>query len=206
LGSKYITAFSSNTGIVLDSTTPNPSNPATTQEKVGVGVDLTLNQGQSVTVSYSGNFVFPQTNIPTSGNYALSLQSISSNATYTIDQILGHGHYSNIARLVQQNPTVDNVAIKVPSGSNSTDPQVLAYNVVEIESVGVASEGTVESTQHFHSISRTNPTQSISVNINQVNDVPGENITTTINLASENTKAFNDINPAFILVEYLIKY
>jgi hypothetical protein len=206
LGSKYITAFSSNTGIILDSTTPNPTNPATTQEKVGVGVDLTLNQGPSVTVSYSGNMVFPPTNIPTSGNYALSLQSISANSTYSIDQILGHGHYSNTARLTQQNPTTENAAIRIPSGSNANDPAVLAYNVIEIESVGVISEGTVESTQHFHSIGRTNPTHSISANIREVSDVPGENITTTITLASEDTKAFNDINPAFVLVEYLIKY
>lgn len=203
LGSKYMTAFSSNTGLILDATAQSPTDPTRTTEKVGVGVELTLNQGSTITVQYTGNLIFPQTNIPVSGNYALSMSSLSATGTYTAEQILAHGHYANASRLKREEPTIDNAAIDTP---NDIDPPVAAYDIIEYESQGVPSYGSTESTQHFHSITRSSVTKNVSVVANQVNDVSGEGIITTVNLASSNTTAFNDINPAFILVEYLIKY
>lgn len=206
LGSKYITAFASNTGLFLDSVAPNPNSAGTETEKVGIGVSLTLNQGNSVTVSYSGNLIAPSFNIPISGNYAMSMESISAAGTFSDEQILTHGHYVNAARLKRASPQTDDLATGNRRRGGDIEPQEQWVNVNEFESVNVGVAGSQESTQHFHSISRTNPTKNIAVNVNQVNTISVEPITTTVNLAAENTTAFNDINHAFILVEYLIKY
>jgi hypothetical protein len=206
LGSKYITAFSSNTGLFLDATSANPNSPGTETEKVGIGVSLNLNQGNSISVAYSGNFTLPLTNIPISGNYAMSMESISAPGTFTDEQILAHGHYVNAARLKEETPRFENLAVGNRRRGGDIEPQEEWVNVVEFETVNVGVAGSVSSTQHFHSLSRTNPTKDISVNIPVVNNISIEPITTTVNLASENTTAFNDINHAFILVEYLIKY
>lgn len=206
LGSKYITAFSSNAGLFLDDTSQNP-NSATETEKVGIGVTLNLNQGESIDVTYTGNIILPQTNIPVSGNYALSMDYLTASGGYSDEQVLAHGHYVNAARLKKENPTgPENFSVGTNCGTPDPPQAGQVLNVVELEDVSVGVSGSVADTQHFHSIQRTNPTKNISVNIPQVNDIPIETITTTVTLASENTTAFNDINQAFILVEYLIKY
>lgn len=208
LGSKYITAFSSNTGLILDDQAENPNSPSTTAEKVGVGVSLTLNQGTSIGVSYSGNLVIPQTDIPITGNYALSLQSISPAGYITDTQMLAHGHYANAARLKEDSTESPDASTNERQGSsgNIKFSGTGGYNWIEYESQGVPSTGSSSTTEHFHTIQRTAPTDNIAAVVNQINDVPGDGIVTTVNLASENTTAFNDINPPFILVEYLIKF
>lgn len=206
LGSKYITAFSSNAGLFLDDTSQNP-NSSNQTEKVGIGVTLNLNQGSSVEVTYTGTLGIPETSIPVSGNYALAMDFTTASAGYTEDQVLAHGHYVNAARLKEDAPREQNFG----TGTNNREPFDLPpdgrfTNVVELEEVNVGTTGSQADTEHFHSIARTNPTKSITVNIPEIDDIPVESITTTVTLASENTTAFNDINQSFILVEYLIKY
>lgn len=204
LGSKYITAFSSNTGLFLDSTAPNPVNPSTTREKVGIGVDLSLNQGSSLTIQYTGNFSIPTTNIPVSGNYVLEMDGVSASANIGEEQILAHGHYSNATRLVNGSPPSRDAAMTAP-GINDVYGGAGGWDVVEFEEQVIQSAGDIASTSHIHSISRTNPTHNTAVNLNTF-EVDGSPVTTTVNLASENTTAFNDITQKFILVEYLIKF
>lgn len=206
LGSKYITAFSSNTGLFLDSLAPNPNSAGTETEKVGIGVSLNLNQGNSITVSYTGNLKLPVTNVPVSGNYGMSMESVSAAGTFSDEQVLAHGHYVNAARLKEATPRTENLARGNRRRGGDIEAQEQWVNVIEFETVNVGVAGSSESTQHFHSLSRTNPTKTMSVNLPATNNISVESITTTVNLSSENTTAFNDINQAFILVEYLIKY
>lgn len=206
LGSKYITAFSSNTGIILDSTAPNPTNPSTTRERVGVGVDLTLNQGTEITFNYSGNITVPTTNIPITGNYVMTLDGSSSEGFISEEQILAHGHYVNAARLKTASPPSVSFALSAPNIPNNDQYTGSGgYTVIEYEEYPTEIGGSLSSTGHFHSLSRTNPTHNAAANINSFN-LDGSPITTTVTLASENTTAFNDIVQKFILVEYLIKY
>lgn len=204
LGSKYITGFSSNTGLILDATAENPSVPNTERERVGVGVELTLNQGETITVNYSGNFTVPSTNIPISGNYILTMDGSSGSGTITEEQILAHGHYSNAARL----KTASIPAIEFATNTPKIDDLYKSpggYDAVEEEEISVSSAGDLSSTQHIHGIGRVNPTKVISANIDQF-AIEGSPVTTTVNLASSTTTAFNDIAQKFILVEYLIKF
>lgn len=205
LGSKYITAFSSNTGLFLDDTSQNP-NSTTQTEKVGIGVTLNLNGGNSVEVSYSGNLVLPPTSIPVSGNYAMAMDYLTQSSGHIEEQILAHGHFSNAARLVRSTAR-DEREFAIGAKCTPDDPVPGQFvNVVEFEDISVGITGSISDTQHFHSISRTNPTKNVTVNVPEVSTIPIETITTTVTLASENTTAFNDINQRFILVEYLIKY
>jgi hypothetical protein len=206
-GSKYVTAFSSNTGIILDNTAPNPNTPGTFQEKVGVGVDLTLNQGEQITFNYSGNFSVPQTDIPISGNYILSMGGQSATGTIAEEQILTHGHYSNAARLKLATAPNKKVATFAPGPNLAGDLYTGAggWDTIEFEDIPVQSSGSISSTQHEHGIKRTNPTHTASAYIESF-QIDASPVTTTVQLASEDTTAFNDISQKFILVEYLIKF
>jgi hypothetical protein len=205
LGSKFITAFSSNTGLVLDSEALNPNSTQTT-ERVGIEVELTLNQGQEITFNYSGNFSVPTTNIPVSGNYTLTLNSQSATATIGDEQILSHGHYANSARLKTQNPGSRSIATFAPRIANGDlYSGAGGYNVIEGEELSVEAIGSVESTQHQHSVSRINPTHTTAALLDTF-QLDGSAVSTTVTLASEDTTAFNDVTQKFILVEYLIKF
>jgi hypothetical protein len=203
LGSKFLTSFSSNTGLVLDAEAENPNSTAT-RERVGIGVELELNQGTEITFNYSGNFNIPTTEVPVSGNYSLEMNSVSATGTIGVEQILAHGHYSNIARLKSQNfPYVE---IAIGSGvPGDLVPDGFALDVVEINELSVESSGTFESTQHIHGVKRINPTNNTAVQMNSF-EIDAGPVSTNVTLAAEDTTAFNDVTQKFILVEYLIKF
>jgi hypothetical protein len=200
LGSKYITSFSSNTGIILNNTASNPRTPTTIQERVGVGVELILNQGEQITFNYTGNFSVPQTDIPISGNYILSMSGQSALGTITEEQILTHGHYSNAVRLKESSPPNQRIAL-----NGGAKYEGGGFDVIEFDDIPIESSGDIVSTQHQHGITRTNPTHDASAYI-EAFQIDASPVTTTVTLASEDTTAFNDIAPKFILVEYLIKF
>lgn len=205
LGSKYITAFSSNTGLLLDSEAVNPTSTIP-RERVGVGVELILNQGSEITFNYSGNFSVPTTSIPVSGNYVLTMDGSSAEASISEEQILAHGHYSNAARLKTQSPPSVSFAIQAPNIPNGDVYQGAGgYNVVENEELPIQSAGSVTATQHQHAVSRVNPTHNTSALMNSF-EIDASPVSTKVTLASEDTTAFNDITQKFILVEYLIKF
>jgi len=205
LGSKSINAASSNTGLVLDASALNP-NTSTFQERVGIGCDLELNQGTEITVSYSGNFSVPTTPIPISGNYTMEVEGSSSVQGFTQEQILSHGHYTNIARALRGQGINKNFATGVASGTYlDQSPEGTVVDVTPIDETSIEAAGTLESTQHLHGISRTNPTTNISAQLNSF-EIDGSAITTTVNLGSTDKTAFNDVTQKFVLVEYLIKF
>lgn len=205
LGSKSITAATANTNILLDATAvDNVSN--TERERVGIAVDLTLNQGSEITYSYTGNFTVPTTGVPVSGNYVLEYNAQSATARIAPDGILAHGHYGNSARLKTQSPPSVNYATFAPRIANGDVYQGEGgINVIEQDSRVVTAAGDTVGTQHEHTIRRTNPTANTTVTMNSF-ALNAEALTTTVTLASEDTSAFNDITQKFILVEYLIKY
>jgi hypothetical protein len=203
LGSKFLTSFSSNTGLVLDAEAENP-NSTTTRERVGIGVELELNQGTEITFNYSGNFNIPTTEVPVSGNYSLEMNSTSATGVIGSEQILSHGHYSNIARLKTRNFPYEEIAVFAPVIGDLVDVGY-ALDVIEINELSVESSGTVESTQHIHGVRRTNPTNDTAVQLNTF-EIDAGPVSTNVTLAAEDTTAFNDVTQKFILVEYLIKF
>ena len=205
LGSKFLTSFSSNTGLVLDAEAENPNSTAT-RERVGIGVELELNQGTEITFNYSGNFNIPTTVVPVSGNYSLEMDSVSATGTIGVEQILSHGHYSNIARFKSQNFPAVRVATSAPGIPDLDIPTGdVSIGAIEINELSVQSSGTVESTQHIHGVRRTNPTNDTAVQLNTF-EIDAGPVSTNVTLAAEDTTAFNDVTQKFILVEYLIKF
>jgi hypothetical protein len=196
-GSKYLSASTSNTALVSDATAIQQTTGATV-ERVGVGVDITSNQGEEITVNYSGNFVIPTTDIPISGNFVMNVPFQSAVSQITADQILTHGHYSTVARLATQN--VNTREWDNGGASGTVSPTVAPY-----EEFPVGTSGSVISTQHEHGVQRTNPTTNIAAQLNSV-EIDASAITTTVNVGVSDTTAFNDITQKFILVEYLIKF
>jgi len=203
LGSKSLTAFSSNTGLILDATAENPNSTAFS-ERVGVGVDLELNQGQQITVNYSGNFSVPTTPIPISGNYTMEAPPTSALQTFTQEQILSHGHYSNVARALRAQGISKNFA-EDAVGIGDVSPEGVVADVITVDEIPIDSSGSLQSTEHIHGISRTNPTTNISAQLNSF-EIDASAVSTTVNLGTSGKTAFNDVTQKFILVEYLIKF
>lgn len=204
LGSKSINAASSNTGLVLDAFAVNP-NTSTFQERVGIGVDLELNQGTEVTVNYSGNFTVPTTPIPISGNYTMEVPSVTNLQSFTQEQILSHGHYTNIARILRGSPINKTFATGTAGGVTDLSPEGTVADVIPIDEISTEASGSLQSTEHIHGISRTNPTTNISAQLNSF-EIDASAVTTTVNLGSTDKTAFNDVTQKFVLVEYLIKF
>lgn len=196
-GSKYLSASTSNTGLVFDATAIQESTGRVV-ERVGVGVDLVSNQGEEITVNYSGNFAIPTTDIPISGNFVLDAPFQSAAAQIRQEQILTHGHYANVARI--ESPNVNSREWDNGGAGGRVSPVVRPYNQFP---VGIS--GSVQSTQHEHGISRTNPNTNITASL-QSTEIDASNITTTVNVDVSDTTAFNDVTQRFILVEYLIKF
>jgi hypothetical protein len=204
LGSKSLTAFSSNTGLILDATAENPNSTAFS-ERVGIGVDLELNQGQQITVNYSGNFSVPTTPIPISGNYTMEVPAVSPLQTFTQDQLLSHGHYSNVARALRGVGITKNFATGTAGGVTDVSPEGVVADVIAIDEISIQASGSLQSTEHIHGISRTNPTTNISAQLNSF-EIDASAVSTTVNLGTSGKTAFNDVTQKFILVEYLIKF
>jgi len=199
-GSKYLSSSSSNTSLVLDATAVEPDTQQIV-ERVGIGVELVLNRGEDVTFNYTGNFSVPTTPIPISGNYLMNVPFQSSTSSISQSQMLTHGHYSNAARLMRS-------VVKereFSDGTRDDSSGELKTDITEAGQIGTTSAGSVSSTQHEHGLSRTNPTSNVSAQLNSF-ELDGSAVTTTVNLGSSNTSAFNDVTQKFILVEYLIKF
>lgn len=220
LGSKYMRASTANglynNIIVVD--------PETSRQfsRVGVEVDLSLNQGNSIEVFYSGEFITPTLPIgfSPSSNFVSTLPSSTGVGTVSDDQYLSHGHYSNAVitwRNEGLNSANDN-NIVVTGSSPILDRDIgvggrvdgdknlnnaTGINVTPVELTTQAAGSSLE-TQHTHSVAKSPVSKSLSSNITSYG-IPAENIITTVNLTSKKIYKLDDIQHKFIIVEFLIK-
>jgi hypothetical protein len=175
------------------------------QRKVGVSVDLSSNLGTgstvNATISYTGEFAVPSRNLTMSGNYALTMQTSTGTSSVPTDTVLPHAHFSNTVSI--EDPTSKRGSSNVDAGAGYTaeDP----YDVEEQQSFVPATGLNLADTVHDHLIQRTNITRSLVPTVPSYN-VSSENITTAVTLRVDDTYVMNDIQPRFILVEYLIKF
>ena len=206
LGSKCITAGSSSSGVILDANVVDPTNGVST-DKTGIGVELSLNQGTAITVNYSGNFSVPTTNVPVSGNYVMDFAGISANANIAAEQFLPHGHYANAIRLAPEDDSTipsEEVCVSSPTLNDTELNTSGGEGINVIDDSIISASGSIEQTEHLHSVSRTNPTHNTSASIPTF-EVDGSPITTTVNISADDTTVFDEIPQRFIIVEYLIK-
>ena len=214
LGSKYMNASSAN-GRYDNITVVDPITSRVYQ-RVGVEVELSLNQGESVEVFYGGQFAVPNIPIPfsESSNFISSLASTTDEGTISDTQMLAHGHYANSlmtwrsrgissADDAQFGVTGPDVAV---GGGKVTDQNNAVGGGYEVDPVDTttAPSGSDTGTIHTHSISKSPISKSISSNISTFQVAP-ENIITTVNFSKKNIYKLDDIQHRFILVEFLIK-
>jgi microcystin-dependent protein len=181
------------------------SNTGSQQRKVGVSVDVSSNLGTgssvTATITYSGEFSVPSRNLSMSGNYSLTMETSTRTSAVSSDTILPHAHFSNTVSI--EDPTNKRGASRVDAGGGYTaeDP----YDVEAVESFVPSTGLNTADTVHDHLIQRTNITRSLLPTVPSYN-VSVENISTDVILRVDDTFVMNDIQPRFILVEYLIKF
>lgn len=204
LGSKYIKSSASSGGYDAIETT---NTVGSVKKRVGVAVNLSSNISVSprfeVPFQYTGNFYVGRFEIPIFGNFALELDTVSSSDPAGAETFLPHGHMSNTVALKheggQYSPTQNS---EIDGGGGYTQNGRYVADPVEtlIPSTGLSIADTV----HEHIIQYTSPTSNISSEVEEI-FISAENITTNLTVNTDSTTAMNDVQPYFILVEYLIK-
>jgi hypothetical protein len=214
LGSKYMNASSAN-GRYDNITVVDPITSRVYQ-RVGVEVELSLNEGNAVEVFYGGEFSVPTIPITfsQSANFVTTLATQTEIGTFNDSQILSHGHYSNSLMTWRSRgiSTSDDSQFGVTGGDIATggpkvnDQNNTANGGLEVDPVETITSpaGSETSTSHTHSLAKSTISKSISSNISSFGVTP-ENITTTVNFSKSNIFKLDDIQHRFILVEFLIK-
>jgi hypothetical protein len=222
LGSKYMRASTAN-GIYNNLTVLDPFSGRTVQ-RVGVEVELNLNQGNQIDFFYSGSFVVPEVPIPfsPSSNFVSTLDGITGDAGFSAEQALSHGHYSNSA-ISWRNEALDtrndrDLGVGINSGSVSiSDPPLNQQNnrndpdnsvgsgyFVEQFTTLTSITGAASETLHSHGMSKSPISKNIDSNFSQFQISP-TNVVTRVNLSSKNIFKMDDIQHRFVIVEFLIK-
>lgn len=197
LGSKYIRAYPTS-GVYEYDTITNPINSSVVP-KVGIGVDLTLNSGTSLSVNYSGNISVPSVTVPISStyNFGTNLAYLTGTGAPDYTSFLPHGHYTNLVSR-SSNSEVANCS------SSDVSPTLTQTSVDVVDGAPTSIGGDFTGVQHVHGITRSTVSRSNTSNNYAVSVLP-DNITTTVNISVQGTFKMDDIQPKFILVEYLIK-
>jgi hypothetical protein len=215
LGSKYMNASSAN-GRYDNITVVDPITSRVYQ-RVGVEVELSLNEGNSVEISYGGQFTVPNIPIPfpESSNFVSTLAASSDDGTIGDTQMLAHGHYSNAAitwrsRGISSEDDAQfgvNTRPEIATGGpkvNDQNPNPGSGYTLDPNEITTAPAGSSSATTHTHSISKSPISKSISSNVSSF-QLPPSNIITTVNFSKSNIFKLDDIQHRFILVEFLIK-
>lgn len=195
IGSKYIRSMTVSGGYAHLTAT----NPLTSTEvsRVGIAATVETNISSPVEVFYGGNFSIPSNPVPINqnSNFGTTLGGITPTGYPDHTAYLPHGHYANTVSR-QSNSQTANCASAGGDISTRTD--------VDISDGDSGSAGSFDSVTHAHNLIRSpisrNTTQ------NNISSILGpDNISTLITLNPSNVSKMDDIQPTFILVEYLIK-
>lgn len=198
LGSKYILAQRSSGAYDNLKVT----NPLTGSEvfKVGIATNLSLNRGTSLETTYSGSFNIPSVPVdfPVSQNFGTTIPGRIEDDLFSDNQMLPHGHHSNTAI---NNGAQESGNVSVSDSSpefQATDSSVTS----DFTSIG----GTEVGVTHGHSLDRTAPSRNVLSSNTVATTLLADTLVTTTNLTVANTFKMDDLQPRFILVEFLIKY
>ena len=195
LGSKYIRSAVVSGG--YDHLTV--INPVTSNEvaRVGVATTVETNIQSPVQVFYNGNLSIPSNPVPITetSNFGTTLSGITPTGYPDHTAYLPHGHFSNTVSR-QSNGETANCA----SGGGDTSSRTQ----VDISDGDSGTTGSFSSVTHAHNLTRSPVTRSTTQN-NIATTVGPDNISTSVTLNPSNTFKMDDIQHAFILVEYLIK-
>lgn len=204
LGSKFIQANSSS-GVYTGDTILSPNDVVT--QKVGIGVDLSLNLGNELNMPYTGEFSIPQQPITFLGNqnFGTTLGVVTDEVSVNDSSYLMHGHYSNLSVYAYGNPAGENQSVSMSVGGADPSPFVTSINSVAIVGQVTQVAGEQENATHLHVVDRTFPTRSTNSSVTAFT-ADGFNVSSEVNLVEANTFKMDDLVPRYILVEYLIKF
>lgn len=198
LGSKFITASSAN-GTYNNLFVENPTTGQLVT-RVGVEAELSLNVGEEVITTYTGDFQTPiiPVEFSSTARFVSTLRTGIDDGFVLENSMLSHGHYSNAAA-VRSGPFSANVCTDAsPVDDNKAG---LFSNQEEIiTSVGGSTAGTT----HSHQVERSAVDTQLVSNIDSIG-MSGELIETRTKLSKSNLFKFDDIQHRFMLVIYLIK-
>jgi len=202
LGSKYIKASPSSGG--YESYYAVGAASGILQPKVGVDVELESTEGEgqiTVAIQYTGSFAIPARSVTLNGNLAISIPGSTDQSTVTSDSMLPHGHWANTVSLrgtaVTENHSYDTTQT---FGAECTFRG-------EAVNTQIGDDLSEEATLHSHTVKYGSPpTKSISGNIAALTAPVEDKVFTDVKINIDDTYVINDVQPPFILVEYLIKY
>jgi hypothetical protein len=196
LGSKYVRATPTSGGYNYLTST----NPLTDSEvlRVGVAATVSTNITNPITIFYTGAMSIPSVAIPISAtlNFGSTLGATTPEGYPDYTSFLPHGHYCN---LVQRDDNVMNANCSTQDASAE-----LTKTDVDVIDDYTSVAGTTTGVTHTHGMTRSPVTRS-TTQVNVATTITPDNITTTVNLNTTNISKMDDIQHAFILVEYLIK-
>jgi len=200
LGSKVIIA-GSGVGEYLGDTVETDSTP---QKKVGVSVELVSNVGNTIALTYSGNFnVLAGAASPLLRNPRVTFPSGRKVGDFILDEsnFQAHGHDGNQTVLnFIGNHAMRNEIGPQAGGGNTASGSALASNSVSDTSA------TTISKSHTHTFPAPTSFPHNFTYAYAAFSVPADNIVTTLNLSVKNVKKLDEAVSPFVLVEYIIKY
>jgi hypothetical protein len=195
LGSKYIRSMPVSGGYAHLTAT----NPLTLNEvaRVGVAATVETNIQTPVQVFYTGNLSIPSNPVPITetSNFGTTLSGITPTGYPDYSAYLPHGHYAN---------TVSRQSVAEGANCASGGGDTSSRSQVDISDADSGTSGSFTSVTHAHNLTRSPVTRTTTQN-NISTTVGPDNISTSVTLNPRNTYKMDDIQHAFILVEYLIK-
>ena len=196
LGSKYVRATPTAGGYNYLTSI----NPLTGSEvlRVGVAATVSTNITNPITIFYTGDMNIPPVTVPIAAtlNFGSTIGATTPEGYPDSTSFLPHGHYCN---LVQRDDNIMNANCSTQDASAE-----LEKTDVDVIDDYTSIAGTTTGVTHTHGLTRT-PVARSTTQTNLSTKITPDNITTTVNLNTTNISKMDDIQHAFILVEYLIK-
>ena len=206
LGAKSIIASNASGVYTGDTVDDNNTSPKTIVPKVGIGADVTLNQGTTLNMNYSGAFSTPQWDIPfiSNQNWGTNMGVVFDTETANDTGFLMHSHFSNLSVWAYSNTEDYSARMSVSDAS----PEYPGINSVAVIGQVTPIAGSQTQSVHQHTVQRTFPTRNTNdfdAHINAFTS-DGFNVVTETKLVEQNTIKMDDIVPKYIIVEFFIKF
>ena len=206
LGAKSILASNASGVYTGDTVDDNNTTPKTIVPKVGIGAEVTLNQGTTLNINYSGQFTTPQWDIPflSNQNWGTNMGVVFDNQVTQDSGFLMHSHFSNLPVYAYSNTQDWSMNISVSDAS----PEYPGINSTGIIGQVTPIAGSQTDSKHQHTVQRSFPVRdnnNFDAHINPW-DSDGFNVVTEVKLQEKNTIKMDDIAPKYIIVEFFIKF
>lgn len=203
LGSKVISAGQA-IGSYINTVVEDTVNDPLPVKKVGSGVELTSNVGNSIALTYSGTFqVLGQSSMPLLRNPRVTFPSGRRVGDFVLDELnfQAHGHDGNQFVL---NYT-DLHRSRNETGAQAGGGNLLSGSTLAGNTFADTSATTISAT-HTHTFAAPTAFPHNFTYAYSSFNVPADNILTTLNLSVKNVNKLDEAVSPFVLVEYIIKY